>query len=103
MRSASALVCNPAMARSFNMSSSDLDCDLSAGALCPDRFCRLSISFLTDLSASAFLIRNSIWNKGIATTNFFERPFELAFAKLPDELVESYGLDVEELLKYSLK
>jgi len=52
---------------------------------------------------TAFLVRNSIWNKGIATTNFFERPFELAFAKLPDELVESYALDVEDLLKYSLK
>ncbi len=52
---------------------------------------------------TAYLMRNSIWNKGLATTNFFERPFELAFKKLPDEIVEAYGLDVEELLKYSLK
>jgi len=52
---------------------------------------------------TAFLIRNSIWNKGIETTNFFSRPFELAFKKLPDELVEAYALEVENLLKYSLK
>lgn len=51
---------------------------------------------------TSFLIRNSIWNKGLQTTNFFERPFELAFAKLPDELVESYALDIESLLKTSL-
>jgi len=52
---------------------------------------------------TAFLIRNSIWNKGIETTNFFTRPFELAFKKLPDELIEAYSLEVENLLKYSLK
>jgi len=48
---------------------------------------------------TAFLIRNSIWNKGLETTNFFSRPFELAFKKLPDELIEVYGLEVERLLK----
>lgn len=52
---------------------------------------------------TAFLIRNSIWNKGIETTNFFSRPFELAFKRLPDELIETYALEVEDLLKYSLK
>ena len=52
---------------------------------------------------TAYLIRNSIWNKGLQTTNFFERPFELAFKKLPDEVVEAYGLEVEDLLKYTLK
>ncbi len=52
---------------------------------------------------TAFLVRNSIWNKGIETTNFFERPFELAFKKLPDDLVELYALDLDDLLKNSLK
>jgi hypothetical protein len=52
---------------------------------------------------TAYLIRNSIWNKGLQTTNFFERPFELAFKKLPDEVVEAYGLEVEDLLKFTLK
>ena len=52
---------------------------------------------------TAFLIRNSIWNKGLETTNFFSRPFELAFKRLPDELIETYALEVEDLLKHSLK
>lgn len=52
---------------------------------------------------TAFLIRNSIWNKGLETTNFFERPFELAFKKLPDELIEKYNLDLDNLLMTSLK
>ena len=52
---------------------------------------------------TAFLIRNSIWNKGIKTTNFFQRPFELAFQKLPDELIKAYDLELDNLIKYSLK
>jgi len=52
---------------------------------------------------TAFLIRNSIWNKGIRPSDFFNRPFELAFKKLPDEIVESYALDVDKFLKDTLK
>lgn len=52
---------------------------------------------------TAFLVRNSIWNKGIRPTNFFERPFELAFKRLPDEVAENYALDLEEFLKFTLK
>ena len=52
---------------------------------------------------TAFLIRNSIWNKGIETTNFFTKPFEEAFKRLPEDLVEAYALEVEDLLKYTLK
>ena len=47
---------------------------------------------------TAYLIRNSIWNKGIETTNFFTDPFEKAFKKLPDDLVESFGLEIDNLL-----
>lgn len=52
--------------------------------------------------STAFLIMRSIWNKGLETTNFFERPFELAFKRLPDEIVDKYGLEVDRLLKNSL-
>jgi len=52
--------------------------------------------------STAFLIMRSIWNKGLETTNFFERPFELAFKRLPDDVVEAYGLEVDSLLKTSL-
>jgi len=34
---------------------------------------------------------------------FFTKPFEQAFKKLPDELTESFGLDVEDFLAFALK
>ena len=49
--------------------------------------------------STAFLIRNSIWNKGIKTTNFFTKPFEAAFKRLPDDLVQAFGLEVDKLFK----
>ena len=52
---------------------------------------------------TSFLVMRSIWNKGLETTNFFERSFELAFKRLPDDLVEAYGLTIDNLLKTSLK
>jgi hypothetical protein len=51
----------------------------------------------------AFLIQRSVYEKGLKTTNFFTTPFEQAFKKLPDELIEAYALEVEELLKFSTK
>jgi len=48
-------------------------------------------------------IINSIWNKGIRPTDFFKRPFELAFKRLPDELTEAYALEVDKFLKDTLK
>lgn len=53
--------------------------------------------------ATAFLITRSIYAKGLKPTEFFSRPFELAFKRLPDDLIEAYGLDVETFLKYTLK
>ena len=52
---------------------------------------------------TSFLIRNSIWHTGLETTNFFSRPFELAFKRLPGEIIEAYGLDVEKWLKQNIK
>ena len=52
---------------------------------------------------TAYLIRNAIWNKGIKTTNFFTKPFEAAFKRLPDDLIEAYGLEVDNLLKFTTK
>jgi len=53
--------------------------------------------------STAFLITRSVYNKGMKATKFFSRPFELGFERLPDEIVESYGLDVERFLKNTLK
>ena len=45
----------------------------------------------------------SIWHKGIETTNFFTKPFEAAFKRLPDDIYAAYGLEVEEQIKIALK
>ena len=52
--------------------------------------------------STAFLVRNSIFKKGIKPSLFFTKPFEKAFERLPDELVEVYGLDVEQFLEYTI-
>jgi len=46
-----------------------------------------------------FLIARSIYTNGIKPSLFFTKPFEAAFKKLPDELIEKYGLDVEQLFE----
>jgi len=51
----------------------------------------------------SFLINRKIREKGIEATNFMTEPFEAEFKKLPDEVVEAYGLDVEELLNQTLR
>ena len=50
-----------------------------------------------------FLIARSIYRKGIKPSLFFTKPFKKAFKKLPDELIEKFGLDVEDFLAFTLK
>ncbi len=45
-----------------------------------------------------FAIARSIFEKGIKPTMFFTKPFEQAYKQLPEELIEKYGLDMENLL-----
>lgn len=47
---------------------------------------------------AAFVIARSIKKKGIRPTLFFTTPFEAAFADLPDEVVEAYGLLLDQAL-----
>ena len=49
--------------------------------------------------STAFLITRSIYNKGIKPSFFFTKQFEKAFERLPDDIIEAYGLDVESLIK----
>ncbi len=44
-----------------------------------------------------FLIARSIYMTGIKPSLFFTKPFEAAFKNLPDDLIESYGFEVEDL------
>ena len=49
-----------------------------------------------------FAIAKSIFKKGIKPSLFFTKPFEEAFKNLPDDIVEAYGLDVENFLKTTI-
>jgi len=44
-----------------------------------------------------YAIAKSIYEKGIKPTLFFTRPFERYFRRLPNDLVQKYGLDIEKL------
>ena len=50
-----------------------------------------------------FAIANSVYHTGLETTNFFTRPFEVAFKQLPEDLTEAFGLEIDNLLKLTLK
>ena len=52
---------------------------------------------------TAFIIRRAIWHQGLKETNFFTEPFNKAFAKLPQDLIEAYALEMEEFIKFTLK
>jgi hypothetical protein len=45
-----------------------------------------------------FLIARSIFEKGIKPSLFFTKPFERAFKRLPEDLREAFGEDLNKLL-----
>lgn len=53
--------------------------------------------------STAFLITRSIYLTGTKPTEFFTKPFNAAFKKLPDEIVKAYALEVNSLLKNSFQ
>jgi hypothetical protein len=55
-----------------------------------------------DRKSLKFLIARSIFINGIKPSLFFTKPFERAFKNLPNELIESYSLDVIELFRISI-
>lgn len=52
---------------------------------------------------TAFLITRSVYNKGIRTTNFFTRPFQLKFQQLPQEIAQAYALELADFLRFTLQ
>jgi hypothetical protein len=50
-----------------------------------------------------FLIARSIFNNGIKPSLFLTKPFEAAFKKLPDELIEKFGLEVLDLFDFTIQ
>jgi len=49
-----------------------------------------------------FLIAKSIFDKGIKASMFFTKPFEAAFKRLPDELVEAYSIGLEKQIQVNI-
>lgn len=50
---------------------------------------------------TAFLISRSIYQTGIKPKRFFRDPFEKAYTRLPDELIQAYNLDLDGLINLS--
>lgn len=48
-----------------------------------------------------FAVANSVFRQGIKPTKFFSKPFENEFKKLPNEVVEAYALELDDLLKFT--
>jgi len=45
----------------------------------------------------SYLIARKIFREGIKPSLFFTKPFEKAFDRLPDEIIEAYGIDIVNL------
>jgi len=50
-----------------------------------------------------FLMAKSVFEKGIKPSLFFTKPFEKHFNRLPDELMEAFGFDMEQLFEQITK
>ena len=49
-----------------------------------------------------FAIAASIQKKGIKASMFFTKPFEAAFKRLPDELLEAYSIGLEKQIQLNI-
>ncbi len=47
----------------------------------------------------ANIIAGNIYNRGLKPSLFFTKPYEKYFKRLPEELIEKYALDMDELLE----
>jgi len=48
--------------------------------------------------AVGIVIAKNIWARGIKPSLFFTKPFEKHFENLPDDIIEAYGLDIDNIL-----
>ena len=50
-----------------------------------------------------FAIARKIYINGIKPSLFFTKPFEKYYKKLPNQLIQKYGLDLDKFMEFSLK
>jgi len=55
------------------------------------------------IDSLSFLIQRSIYKKGLRPSLYFTRAFETQYKKLPKELLEAYGLDLDDFLEYTFQ
>ena len=55
------------------------------------------------INSLSFLIRRSIYNKGLRPSLFFTKAFEGQFKKLPQELLDAYALDLDNFIDYTFQ
>jgi len=48
-----------------------------------------------------FMLQRSIFEKGIKPSLFFTKPFEKAFIRLPEDIIEKFALDIDDLLEFT--
>jgi hypothetical protein len=53
--------------------------------------------------STAFLIARSVYQKGIPASMFYSRPFNLAYQRLPSELIQAFELTPEDLKEFIRK
>lgn len=54
-----------------------------------------------DYRTIGFILQRSIFEKGIKPSLFFTKPFEKAFKRLPDDLIERFALDIDDLFEFT--
>lgn len=55
----------------------------------------------TDRQSLKYVIAKSIYEKGIRASMFFTKPFEKAFDNLPQEVVDAFALDIDDLFEFT--
>ena len=48
-----------------------------------------------------FILQKSVFEKGIKPSLFFTKPFEKAFLRLPEDIIERFALDIDDLLEFT--
>lgn len=54
-----------------------------------------------NINSLTYVIARSIYRKGLRASFFFTKPFENAFLKLPEELIEKFALDIDDFIEFT--
>lgn len=56
-----------------------------------------------DYKTIGYIVAKNIWARGIKPSLFFTKPFENRFRQLPDEVIEAYGLEIDNFMQFTRK